>query len=95
MYSPVDWPEEEWNNNINTNLTGLWLVSKCVCRLMRDAKQKGSVINISSIGGIMRGQLPGGGAYSAAKAGVNTITQVLLLKNLLPPNASVLLVYSS
>lgn len=80
VYSPIDWPEEEWHENINTNLTGLWLVSKYVCRLMKDAKQKGSVINISSIGGIMRGQLPGGAAYSAAKAGVNAITKVWLVK---------------
>lgn len=81
VYSPLDWPEEEWNHNIATNLTGLWLVSKYVCRQMRDAKQKGSVINISSIGGIHRGQLPGGIAYTASKAGVNAITKVIFLED--------------
>ncbi|KAG1327222.1 3-oxoacyl-[acyl-carrier-protein] reductase FabG-like [Cocos nucifera] len=80
VYSPLDWSEEEWNHIITTNLTGLWLVSKYVCRQMRDAKQKGSVINISSIGGINRGQLPGGIAYTASKAGVNAITKVMALE---------------
>ncbi|ONK68658.1 uncharacterized protein A4U43_C05F14550 [Asparagus officinalis] len=80
VYSPIDWPEEEWQANISTNLTGLWLVSKYVCKLMRDTKQKGSVINISSIGGTMRGQLPGGSAYSASKAGVIALTKVMALE---------------
>lgn len=76
MHSPLDWTEEDWNGNITTNLTGLWLVSKHVCIRMRDAKQKGSVINISSIGGLHRGQLPGGAAYSASKGGVIMLTKV-------------------
>nr|CAD1831328.1 unnamed protein product [Ananas comosus var. bracteatus] len=47
---------------------------------MREAKQKGSVINISSIAGLERGQLPGGVAYSASKAGVNSVTKVMALE---------------
>ncbi|CAL9166873.1 unnamed protein product [Musa hybrid cultivar] len=80
VHSPLDWSEEEWSSNIRTNLTGLWLVSKHVCKHMRDAKQKGSVINISSIGGIERGQLPGGLAYVASKTGVNAVTKVMALE---------------
>ncbi|KAJ0989776.1 hypothetical protein J5N97_008132 [Dioscorea zingiberensis] len=80
VHSPLDWTEEDWNTNFATNLTGLWLVSKHVCKLMRDKKQKGSVINISSIAGLNRGQLPGGVAYSAAKAGVNAVTKVMALE---------------
>lgn len=77
VHSPLNWSEEDWNNNIRINLTGLWLVSKHVCKLMCDAKVKGSVINISSIGGIDRGQLPGGLAYTASKTGVNGVTKVI------------------
>ncbi|KAG6524453.1 hypothetical protein ZIOFF_014362 [Zingiber officinale] len=77
VHSPLNWSEEDWNNNIRTNLTGLWLVSKHVCKLMCDAKVKGSVINISSIGGIDRGQLPGGLAYTASKTGVNGVSKVI------------------
>ncbi|CAL9053593.1 uncharacterized protein LOC135675491 [Musa acuminata AAA Group] len=78
--SPLDWSEEEWSKNIRTNLTGTWLVSKHVCKHMCDAKQKGCVINISSIGGIDRGHLPGGIAYSASKTGANAITKVMALE---------------
>lgn len=76
IYSSLEWPEEEWNNIMATNLTGLWLVSKHVCKRMRDTKQKGSIINISSINGLERGQLPGNLAYSVSKTGVNAITRV-------------------
>lgn len=75
VHSPLDWSAEDWNENMRTNLTGLWLVSKHVCKRMCDAKQKGSVINISSITGIDRGQLPGALAYSASKTGVNAVTK--------------------
>lgn len=46
---------------------------------MRDAKVKGSVINIASIAGLQRGQLPGGIAYTASKSGVIAITRVTML----------------
>ncbi|OMO54639.1 hypothetical protein CCACVL1_27706 [Corchorus capsularis] len=77
--SPLDLPEEEWNQIIRTNLTGSWLVSKYVCIHMRDANQGGSIINISSIAGLQRGQLPGGVAYSSSKAGINTMTKFLAI----------------
>lgn len=68
--------EEEWDQVMGTNLKGSWLVSKYVCGHMRDSKRGGSVISISSISGIERGQLPGGLAYAASKAGINTLTKV-------------------
>ncbi|MQM11670.1 hypothetical protein Taro_044579 [Colocasia esculenta] len=80
VHSALDLSEEEWNNVITTNLTGTWLVSKSVCKHMHDAKQKGSVINISSIAGLARGQLPGGVAYTASKTGINSITKVMALE---------------
>ena len=70
--------EEEWDQVIRTNLKGSWLVPKYVCRLMRDSKRGGSVVSISSISGIQRGQLPGGLAYAASKAGINSLTKVML-----------------
>ncbi|KAL3534701.1 hypothetical protein ACH5RR_003162 [Cinchona calisaya] len=80
LHSPLDLSEEEWNNIIKTNLTGTWLVSKYVCIRMRDAKQGGSVINISSIAGLNRGQLPGGLAYACAKVAINTMTKVMAME---------------
>ncbi|GAB4843957.1 hypothetical protein Ancab_013921 [Ancistrocladus abbreviatus] len=78
--SPLDLSEEEWNNTVRTNLTGTWLVSKYVCIHMRDAKSGGSVINISSIGGLDRGHLPGGVVYNASKAAVNSLTKNMALE---------------
>ncbi|CAH1424740.1 unnamed protein product [Lactuca virosa] len=81
----LHWPElseEAWNSTMRTNLTGTWLVAKYVGRYMCDAKHKhehkhgGSIINISSISGLPRGELPGGLAYVSSKAGVVTLTKV-------------------
>ncbi|ERN11603.1 hypothetical protein AMTRI_Chr03g44430 [Amborella trichopoda] len=78
--SPLDLDEEEWNSVMATNLRGTWLVARSVCRRMCDANQKGSVINISSIGGLPRGLLPGGIAYAISKAGVDVMTKVMALE---------------
>ncbi|XP_027934916.1 uncharacterized protein LOC114190288 [Vigna unguiculata] len=78
--SPLELSEEEWNQSFRTNLTGTWLVSKSVCKRMRDAQRKGSIINIASIAGFNRGQLPGGAAYASSKAGVNMLTKVMALE---------------
>ena len=77
--SPLDISEEEWNNNLKTNLTGSWLVSKYVGMRMRDAKNGGSIINISSIAALNRGQLPGGVAYVSSKSGLSAMTKVISL----------------
>ncbi|CAA0832864.1 NAD(P)-binding Rossmann-fold superfamily protein [Striga hermonthica] len=47
---------------------------------MRDSKNGGSVINISSISGLERGQLPGGLAYVCSKTAVNAMTKVMALE---------------
>lgn len=78
MRSALELSEEEWDNTMTTNLTGTWLVSKYVCIRMRETNLGGSVINIGSISGLSRGDLPGGLAYSASKTGVNTLTKVNL-----------------
>ncbi|KAG6500576.1 3-oxoacyl-[acyl-carrier-protein] reductase FabG-like [Zingiber officinale] len=80
VHASVDWPKGEWDDVIRTNLTGTWLVSKHVCRLMRDAKVKGSVINVSSINGLLIGsRLPGATAYDASKTAVHALTQTMAL----------------
>ncbi|XP_074561032.1 3-oxoacyl-[acyl-carrier-protein] reductase, chloroplastic-like [Curcuma longa] len=79
VHASVDWSKEEWDDVIRTNLTGTWLVSKHVCRLMRDAKIKGSVINVSSIVGLPRSRSPGAIAYDASKTAVHALTQAMAL----------------
>ncbi|KAL5707910.1 hypothetical protein ACHQM5_018759 [Ranunculus cassubicifolius] len=78
--NPLDITEEEWSNTLRTNLTGSWLVSKYVCKHMRASNRPGSIINISSTSGLNRGNIPGGIAYSASKAGLNAITRVMALE---------------
>ncbi|KAL6523521.1 hypothetical protein OROGR_017124 [Orobanche gracilis] len=58
------------------NLVGF----KYVCGHMRDAGRGGSVINISSIAGLNRGQVPGSFVYAASKAAVNTMTKIMALE---------------
>ncbi|KAG9156605.1 hypothetical protein Leryth_006594 [Lithospermum erythrorhizon] len=80
VHTPMDLTEEEFDDTYRTNLRGTWLVTKYVSIHMRDSKQGGSVINISSIAGLNRGQLPGGLAYAATKAGVNTMTKMMAVE---------------
>lgn len=63
-------PLDEWNNTMALNLTAIWQCSCVAQRLMRDG---GRIVNISSIAAHM--VVAGSGHYSAAKAGVNMLTQ--------------------
>lgn len=76
VHSSLDWPEDDWDKLHKTNLTGSWLVAKHVCRHMRDAKIKGSVINISSVAGLHRGDVHGSTGYASSKAAMHAVTKV-------------------
>ncbi|KAH7856161.1 hypothetical protein Vadar_033459 [Vaccinium darrowii] len=76
----LDSSEEEWNSIVKINLTGTWLVSKYVCLRMCDAKKGGSVINISSIGGLNRELVPASVAYCTSKAAINTLTKMMAIE---------------
>ncbi|XP_024967689.1 uncharacterized protein LOC112507359 [Cynara cardunculus var. scolymus] len=80
VQSPLKLSEEEWDSTMRINLSGTWLVSKYVCTRMRDANREGSVINISSISGLDRGQQRGSLVYSSSKAGVVTLTKVMAME---------------
>lgn len=68
-------PEREFDQVIDINLKGTWIVSKAVAeRLVADGRT-GRIVNVSSQAG-KRG-FPFLGAYCAAKAGVILLTQVL------------------
>ncbi|KAG5572896.1 hypothetical protein H5410_062662 [Solanum commersonii] len=77
VHSSLELPEKEWDNVFNTNLKGAWLVSKYVCRRMRDAKQDGgSVINISSMAGLNREVFIGMLAYASSKMALDMLTKM-------------------
>ena len=74
----ADTPLEVWLKVLDTNLNGTFLCSREALKLMR-SQRGGSIINISSPQG-KKGK-PLRGPYSAAKFGVEGLTQVLALEN--------------
>ena len=63
---------EQWNDVINTNLTGVFNITKQVIRPMMKAKT-GSIINMSSIIGVIGNA--GQTSYAASKAGIIGFTK--------------------
>lgn len=64
---------EEWNNSININLTGIFLLTKTLLPLLKKGNNT-SVVNISS----MSSERAGGSiAYCASKAGVDMLTKYM------------------
>lgn len=67
--------EEDWDAVIDTNLKGAWNFSKAAVRPMMRNENGGSILNISSISGVV-GML-GQSNYSASKAGMIGLTKSL------------------
>jgi 3-oxoacyl-[acyl-carrier protein] reductase len=67
--------EEDWDAVIDTNLKGAWNFSKAVLRPMMKNEHGGSILNISSVSGVV-GML-GQSNYSASKAGMIGLTKSL------------------
>jgi NAD(P)-dependent dehydrogenase (short-subunit alcohol dehydrogenase family) len=67
-----EYPEDEWRNVLDANLTGLFLVSKAAIPHLREG---GSIINIVS-GVSIEGRAEWG-AYSVSKFGVEGLNQIL------------------
>jgi 3-oxoacyl-[acyl-carrier protein] reductase len=67
--------EDDWDSVIDTNLKGAWNFSKAVLRPMMRNETGGSILNISSISGVVGMQ--GQSNYSASKAGMIGLTKAL------------------
>ena len=73
----VDCPEELWDRTLDINLKGVFLCLKHEMKQM--IKQGGgAIVNTSSVGAVK--PLPGFCAYSASKAGLNTLTKTAALE---------------
>jgi NAD(P)-dependent dehydrogenase (short-subunit alcohol dehydrogenase family) len=70
----ADYPSSAWEEVVRVNLTGVFLMTQEVLRLMIPRRQ-GSIINISS--GVGRVGKARWGAYAASKFAVEGFTQVL------------------
>ena len=73
----LEYPEEEWDRVINTNLKGYFLVTRAVAPQMIE-NGYGKVINMSSILGTVG--LPHQVAYASSKGGVDQMTKVMALE---------------
>ena len=67
--------DDAWRRVVDVDLKGVMHMSRSVVRHMLDRGGGGSIINISSIASAIA--IPGLGAYSAAKGGVNQLTRVM------------------
>lgn len=67
--------EDDWDSVIDTNLKGAWNFSKAALRVMLRQDAGGSILNITSISGIIG--MAGQSNYSASKAGMIGLTKAL------------------
>jgi len=68
--------EETWDRVLNTNLKGIFLVSKHVLPVMMEAKC-GVIINVASVAGLVGA--PEASAYAASKGGVVNLSRSMAL----------------
>ncbi len=73
----LEFPEEEWDRVISTNLKGYFLVAQAVVPQMLQ-NGYGKVINMSSILGTVG--LPNQVAYASSKGGVDQMTKVMAIE---------------
>jgi len=69
---------EQWQETLDTNLTGVWNTIRAVVPPMIEAGNGGSIITISSAAGIKA--VPGCGHYCASKFGVVGLTNSLAVE---------------
>ncbi|HNG96165.1 MAG: 3-oxoacyl-[acyl-carrier-protein] reductase [Blastocatellia bacterium] len=67
--------EDDWDAVLDTNLKSVFNLSKAVAAILVRQKQGGSILNISSISGVVG--MPGQTNYSASKAGMIGFTKAL------------------
>src|SRR5712675_2217585 len=67
--------EDDWDAVIDTNLKGAWNYAKAALRVMLRQDEGGSILNITSISGVVG--MAGQSNYSASKAGMIGLTKAL------------------
>src|SRR5215210_2444367 len=67
--------EDDWDAVMDTNLKGAWNFSRSALRVMLRQEGGGSVLNVSSISGVVG--MAGQSNYSASKAGMIGLTKAL------------------
>ena len=73
----LDISEEDFDAVIGTNLKGAFFMSQAVGRVMRDRNSSGSIINMSSVNGVMT--IPNILPYNVSKGGLDQLTRVMAI----------------
>ncbi|KQW37569.1 SDR family NAD(P)-dependent oxidoreductase [Rhizobacter sp. Root404] len=73
----LDITEADWDAVLDINLKGSFLVGQAVARAMVASRTPGTIVNMSSVNGIMA--IPSIASYNASKGGVNQLTRVMAL----------------
>ena len=71
-------PPQDWQRALETDLSGVFYGCQCAARQMMSQGQGGSIINITSVYGLVAA--PGRAAYCASKAAANMLTKVLAIE---------------
>ncbi len=74
LHKSEEMPEDAWRLQVDVLLNGTFFMTQAVAQVMI-AQQRGSIVNIASIGGM--GGWPMRSAYNAAKAAVINLTETL------------------
>ncbi|WP_078546218.1 SDR family NAD(P)-dependent oxidoreductase [Litchfieldia alkalitelluris] len=74
----IDVTDEEWSKIMDTNLKSAFMMSQEVGKIMKEQKNGGKIINISSVAGHVA--LRTGVVYAATKAAMIQMTKVLALE---------------
>ena len=74
----IDLTPEDWRGVVDTNLTGAFFVAQAVARVLRDAGQPGSIVNVASILGLRVAGMVA--PYAASKAALVQLTKALALE---------------
>ena len=77
----ADLDEEDWHNQLDTNVTGVFLALRAQVRQMRTQPSGGAIVNIASNIG-MHTRRPGVAAYAASKAAVAALSRAAALDHI-------------
>jgi NAD(P)-dependent dehydrogenase (short-subunit alcohol dehydrogenase family) len=69
--------EADWDAVLAVNLKGAFLVGQAVARAMTANTDGGTIVNMSSVNGVMA--IPSIASYNVSKGGVNQLTRVMAL----------------
>lgn len=74
----TDMSEKDWDDVLDTNLKGVFLMAQAAANAMIETNTRGSIINIASILGLRVSKALG--SYIAAKSGVVQLTKAMALE---------------